>query len=205
MTFAMGKGSAWQFTTDGNKMEIFILAITPGAGKLFQKYLETNAFAINLRSPLDIQRIFEQIFHEAKHSSFHSHEICLHHLHALLMKIAQNKVSKTKRGRQSLLTFNKCRQYIDRHFEKIRFPREVSEQCNVAHEYMCRLFKQYEKRSPQQYLVSLKLNRAIYLLTTTQLSVKEISEELNFDSPYTFSRTFKKQTGTSPTERRLSS
>lgn len=204
MTFSTGKGNSWQLSTDGNKMEIFILACSPRSGELFRKYLGAKGFAESLRSPLDIQKMFELIFQEAKHGSFYSHEICLHHLHAMLMKIAQNKVSKTKRGKQSLLTFNKCRQYIDRHFEKTRLPREVSEACNLAHEYMCRLFKQYEKKSPQQYLISLKLNRAVYLLTTTQLSIKQISEELSFDSPYTFSRTFKKHTGISPTDCRSS-
>jgi transcriptional regulator GlxA family with amidase domain len=67
---------------------------------------------------------------------------------------------------------------------------------------MCRLFRRYEDCTPGEYLIALKLNRAVNLLLNSQLAVKEIAGLLNFDTPYSFSRTFKKNLGKSPAKYR---
>ncbi|GHV80469.1 hypothetical protein AGMMS49944_22600 [Spirochaetia bacterium] len=46
----------------------------------------------------------------------------------------------------------------------------------------------------------MKINKAKELLTEGTLSIKEISYKLAFDSPYYFSRLFKKKTGAAPSQ-----
>ncbi|MEN6496359.1 MAG: AraC family transcriptional regulator [Thermoguttaceae bacterium] len=66
-----------------------------------------------------------------------------------------------------------------------------------------RLFKEHPGLSPYQYYNQMRIHRAKELLRGTSLSVKEIAGQLCFESPYHFSKVFKKASGCSPTEWRV--
>jgi AraC-like DNA-binding protein len=61
-------------------------------------------------------------------------------------------------------------------------------------------FREKTGLSPYQYFLQMKINKAKELLTEGTLSIKEISYKLAFDSPYYFSRLFKKKTGAAPSQ-----
>ena len=67
-----------------------------------------------------------------------------------------------------------------------------------------RAFKKYTGLSPMQYHTSLRMKQAVYLLTNTSLSVKEISFNLGFCSVFYFSKLFKEKTGRTPSDFRRS-
>lgn len=71
---------------------------------------------------------------------------------------------------------------------------------NIGYSYFRRMFKNYTGLSPRQYCLQLKMMRARELLLSTNLSVKEISYELGFESIHYFSRMFKQKTGKSPVQ-----
>ena len=48
------------------------------------------------------------------------------------------------------------------------------------------------------YFIELKINQAKQLLRENELSVKEISEKLAFNTPDYFTKTFKRITGVTP-------
>lgn len=65
-------------------------------------------------------------------------------------------------------------------------------------------FKRITGKSPNQYHLDLRLDKAEELLRNTNLSVKEIGYHTGFDSPFYFSRLFKKKFGVSPKTLRAS-
>ncbi|MCT4643670.1 MAG: helix-turn-helix transcriptional regulator, partial [Carboxylicivirga sp.] len=71
---------------------------------------------------------------------------------------------------------------------------------NISYSLFRTEFKKYTGVSPGQYLLQLKIQMAKNLLSNSQLSVKEVSFKSGFESPYYFSRVFKKHTGHTPTE-----
>ncbi len=77
---------------------------------------------------------------------------------------------------------------------------KFAEEHNIGYSWFRRMFKNYTGLSPRQYCIQLKIMRAKELLASTNLSVKEISYELGFESIHYFSRMFKQKTGKSPTE-----
>jgi len=64
--------------------------------------------------------------------------------------------------------------------------------------YFSKLFKQKTGRSPQNYFIQLKVQKACQLLDETDMSIMEISSQLGYEDPYYFSRLFKKIQGQSP-------
>ena len=63
-----------------------------------------------------------------------------------------------------------------------------------------KLFKEYTGLSPATYQQDLRLLRAKELLSTTDLTIKEIAYRLNFESPDYFSAKFKAKMGCKPSE-----
>ena len=79
---------------------------------------------------------------------------------------------------------------------------QVAEEMGVSYSNFRKLFKEYTGLSPATYQQDLRLQRAKELLSTTDLSIKEIAYKLNFESPDYFSAKFKAKTGRRPSELR---
>ena len=76
----------------------------------------------------------------------------------------------------------------------------IAEELGVSYSNFRKLFKEYTGLSPATYQQELRLLRAKELLTTTELSIKEIAYRLNFESPDYFSAKFKAKMGFKPSE-----
>jgi AraC-like DNA-binding protein len=79
---------------------------------------------------------------------------------------------------------------------------DLARDLGVNYSLFRKAFKKYTGLSPMQYHTSLRLKQAIYLLTNTDLSVKEISFDLGFCSVFYFSKLFKLKTNQTPSEYR---
>ena len=76
----------------------------------------------------------------------------------------------------------------------------LAEELGVSYSNFRKLFKEYTGLSPALYQQDLRLQRAKELLSTTDLSIKEIAYTLNFDTPDYFSSKFRAKTGMKPSE-----
>ncbi len=74
----------------------------------------------------------------------------------------------------------------------------VARECLVSESGLRKIFKDSVGISPTQFRINEKISRAKYLLESTDMSVDEISEELNFFDTAYFCKTFYKHVGISP-------
>ncbi len=77
---------------------------------------------------------------------------------------------------------------------------DIALKTSYSKAYVFRQFKSATKKSVMEYYTELKVKEAKELLKKGELTIKEISEKLAFDTPNYFSKTFKKFTGKTPTE-----
>jgi len=78
----------------------------------------------------------------------------------------------------------------------------LSALVNLSRSHYTTLFRRVMGYAPQSYLNHLRMQRAVQLLNTTELSVKQISDQLGFSDQFYFSRAFKRMHNHSPTEHR---
>lgn len=71
----------------------------------------------------------------------------------------------------------------------------VAEEINISPYYLTRLFKAELGCSFVKYLTHVRMERAIYLAKTTQLTVQEIGEQTGYINSTYFCRVFKRTTG----------
>jgi AraC family transcriptional activator of pobA len=74
----------------------------------------------------------------------------------------------------------------------------VAYKLNISPNYLSGLLKVLTGRNTQQHIQDKMIEKAKERISTTELSVSEISYELGFDHPQSFSRLFKAKTGLSP-------
>jgi AraC family transcriptional regulator of arabinose operon len=79
---------------------------------------------------------------------------------------------------------------------------ELAKYCGLSVSQFSLVFKKKTSRSPIEYYNNLKIQNACQLLDFTNMSIKEISSQLDFEDQFYFSRTFKKAMGHSPLEYR---
>jgi ABC-type sugar transport system ATPase subunit len=93
----------------------------------------------------------------------------------------------------------RAKQTIQERFaeEEIDF-QQLAETLAMSYDNFRRRFKAQIGQSPNQYFLSVKMDRAKEFLLFTDQEVKDIALELGFSDPYYFSRVFKERTGTSP-------
>lgn len=105
----------------------------------------------------------------------------------------KNNISKTVQS---------CCDYIGAHVEEKFTIRFLAARAGYTEYYFSRKFKQEMKMSVSDYIKQEKIKKAQLLLSTTTMSIQDISNELSFSSRSYFSDVFQKMTGESPGEYR---
>ncbi len=109
-----------------------------------------------------------------------------------------------KKERSALLTdpVEKIRLYIDLHIMENLKISEIAENFNFTPEHIIRQFKSIYGITPHKYILQSKIRIAMSLLKSTESSIEEISEKLNFSDPHHFSFAFKSYLGIPPSKYR---
>lgn len=95
-------------------------------------------------------------------------------------------------------------QMIEKFDEDINV-QDLAASCNLSVSHFMREFKSVTGTSPKKYQQTLRISNAKLLLSSTDLSVSEVSICCGFSDPLYFSRLFKKIVGISPSAYRKNS
>jgi AraC-like DNA-binding protein len=93
----------------------------------------------------------------------------------------------------------RAKAYLEENVEGVMSIPQLASVLHISAEHLRRLFRRHVGISPHEYYLQLKMHRARQLLRETALTVKQVAHRLRFESPYHFSKTFKRRTGVSPT------
>lgn len=117
---------------------------------------------------------------------------------ASIYKILQS-ISDGKSYDIDNVAFKTCLSYMDSNFSNPDL--DISSLCKktfISESTLRRSFREHLNTSPKQYLLKLRLDKAIDLLASRKYTVKTISEMCGFSDEKYFSRVIKKYYGHSP-------
>lgn len=92
----------------------------------------------------------------------------------------------------------RARRLIDSSFDRPLNLDAISSEACFSRYHFIRLFKKVFHKTPHQYLVEKRIERAKELLASSRLSVTDVCFEVGFQSLGSFSTLFHKRVGTSP-------
>ncbi len=88
--------------------------------------------------------------------------------------------------------------YINKHLGERISAADVADHVFVSYSHLERLYMHYLNTSINVYINRVKMDRAIHLLLSTDLSVRAVAKATGFSSPSYFTNTFKEHFGQPP-------
>lgn len=116
--------------------------------------------------------------------------------------IALHMSEKQETSTNIAFTAHKVGSFIENnYYQKIKIE-DLAKDSNYTRNHLYKLFKKEYGISPQEYLLTLRIEKAKMLLrdNTKNISVSDVASAVGFNDCLYFSRLFHKRTGVSPTE-----
>ena len=151
----------------------------------------------------EIVRLYKEAYETAMAEAAYSQQLMagfVNHLIGLMYSLERN--IQLSRNQSHVDMISRARLRIREALESNLTIQQVADEMGVSYSNFRKLFKEHTGISPAIYQQDLRLQRAKELLSTTDMSVKEIAYRLNFESPDYFSAKFKIKTGRRPSELR---
>jgi AraC-like DNA-binding protein len=198
--FSYGPRTPHDIVTDASDplVKYFVDFTGSRAASLLRRHGPAPGTVIQTSSPGEIMALFDDLIRNGQSHTPFSGRIAAIILEHLLLKIAETSIPNGSSGSPAFATYRRCRQHIEDHWAELDSLGQAASSCNVAPAYLCRLFRRFDRQSPYQFLLRLKVNHAAERLLSGEASVADIAGELRFADPFHFSRVFRKIMGIAP-------
>lgn len=155
-----------------------------------------------LALPEDRETLHRDIFELAKHTDLPYFREYLDSILAFLRYSAQ-KHEKHEDLDVALIT--KMLRYLANKYNDPTFSvQEMADEFNMSMPGLSKYFHEKQGKLLSEYVTELKMNRAMFLLENTEMSVAAISQDVGYFNPGSFGRRFRQIIGMSPLEYRRS-
>jgi AraC-like DNA-binding protein len=101
--------------------------------------------------------------------------------------------------RDTYFRMRRAREFVDRNFDLPIDLQQMAQEAYFSPYHFLRLFRKAYHKTPHEYLVRKRIERAKQLLSSTDLSVTQICFDVGFQSLGSFSTLFHNHIGHAPT------
>lgn len=96
------------------------------------------------------------------------------------------------------LRVDTVQKYLEKHYNQTHPLQSLADMVCLSPWRLSHIFKEKTGHTISEYLVRLRLSQAARFLELTSRKVEEVAKDVGFESPYHFSRLFKRHYGISP-------
>lgn len=93
---------------------------------------------------------------------------------------------------------NYAKEFLAENYNRKVKVNDLAERIGINRSYLAKSFKKMIGCSPQQFLVNLRMEKAVTMLKNTEFPINQIAAEVGYENPLTFSKIFKQRYGISP-------
>jgi AraC-like DNA-binding protein len=196
--FLIAKGVPHSFYVDPEYAHYWVAFDGQGAPRLLEELgISVGAHQkFSLPHPDYAYRLLEEAFDACKEED--GHEVASAAVISLLMLLGYCNLPRSGNEGHAQTAKN----FMDTNYHLPITMQEIAEVVHICEKHLCRKFKMEYEIAPQQYLYGVRMKKAGELLRRSEMSVKEISGSVGYQSQLTFSTAFKKHYGVCPTEYR---
>lgn len=122
------------------------------------------------------------------------------HFERLLGFISRSYANVSKPVARPVTQISDVLAHLERHYAEPLTVEDLAEVAGLSPTSLFRLFKEIMGRSPIDYLIHLRVDKAVHLLRRGGMRVGEVSGAVGFNDSNYFARQFRRITGRSPRE-----
>lgn len=120
-------------------------------------------------------------------------------IRSLTSESLSSEASRSSLSEQEMKFLAKVHETIEKHIEEESFSIEtMAREIGASYSKLYAKIKSLTGQTPQEFVSTYKMNRAMELLKTGKYNVSEVADLVGASSPFNFSRDFKKHFGITP-------
>jgi AraC family transcriptional regulator, arabinose operon regulatory protein len=163
----------------------------------------TEKPVVPLGGDVQLFSLFEEVLEGLEHGFTSTHLIYAAHSLTHLMGLILRHKDEFGYGETSVRErMAKSIEFMKGHLREPLKVATLAALVNLSRSHYTTSFQRVTGYGPMSYLNHLRMQRAVQLLNTTDLSIKHISDLLGFSDQFYFSRAFRKMHNHSPSEHR---
>ena len=169
----------------------------------FNIEIKNSLQTLNEKIPERINQNIKFILSEAeikKDSSLYLIENSVYEIIVLLLRKAGRKETDAQEKYDNNTFLKLAKSYIKDNIEAMPDVYSVAQYCHLSERQLNRIFNKFEDITVAEYIRKKQTEHIEKLFCETDLSIKEISDRMNFSSEYYFNYFFKKNSGMTPGE-----
>lgn len=159
---------------------------------------EETSYRHLLNEPHRIKYYMEEVVRLFRLKTPFHKEIISGMMKAVLLLVMENDTFGSAESGKDNTAIEEIVAYLSDNYRCPMSNREVGDRFGYHSNYLNHVMQNYTGKTIQQYLIDLRMNKAIDLLQHTNRSVGDIADEVGGYSIHYFSRLFKQKVGVSP-------
>lgn len=198
--FSYGPRTAHDIRSDRSAplVKYFVDFAGTRAAALLEENGPSPGTVIQTSAPGEVMAVFDELIRNGLRDTPFSGRIATLILEHLLLKIAETRIPNGSSTLPAFATYRRCREHLEAHWRQYDTLADIAAACHVDGAYLCRLFRRFDRQSPYQLLLRLRIHHAAGLLRDGNATVAAVADRLRFGDPFHFSRVFKKIMGVPP-------
>ncbi len=174
-------------------------------GEMAERFIQSSEIlsdmiVLNIGFHENILRDFNEIIEETRMERPGFHQVCSGLVMHILGQIISVEKNKNFMYTSLESDIQKACLIIRQNIQENIIVEKIARELKIDYSQFRKAFRKYTGLSPMQYHMSLRMKQAAYLLTNSDMSIKEISSQLGFCSQYYFTKLFKEKMKKTPSK-----
>lgn len=189
----------YRFSPDINSVSYYVHFTGVGCESILKELDLHEKMILNIGKSTHVENSFSKMIEEFRTKKPFYEQLCHGHLINILSHIARKQFYQLSdiSYAQSKIISDICKVMHNKFDENLSVD-DYANICNLSSSRFTHIFTKTLGISPKQYLIKIKIEKAIELLENTELPIARIAELVGIADCNYFSRIFKKHTSHSP-------
>lgn len=189
----------YRLPPDSKKWEVLYIEFSKEADVFLNKFISSEGNIININEDSRFLALMFNVYRELIEDRIDSIYKCSSYGYQLIMELLNEFTTKVINNEKDTVVVA-CKSYIDKNYYKPIGLDDLTAITKFSKYHLLRKFKEEMGTTPGNYLIRIRLEKAMELILSTDDSIDTIAKKVGFSCGNYFSKVFRKNIKVSPLE-----
>ena len=189
----------YRLPPDSKQWEVLYIEFSKEADVFLNKFISSEGNIININEDSRFLALMFNVYRELIEDRIDSIYKCSSYGYQLIMELLNEFTTKVINNEKDTVVVA-CKNYIDKNYYKPIGLDDLTTITKLSKYHLLRKFKEEMGTTPGNYLIRIRLEKAMELILSTDDSIDTIAKKVGFSCGNYFSKVFRKNIKVSPLE-----